>query len=384
MKLSIQRLPLSLLLVAAACGGPVDDELEISASELQTTEIDRPNVRIPDNDPSGVSRSLNIDAGTARVIGVRVAVRIQHTYRGDLRVTLQSPSGQSVVLHDQTGGSANNLSFDRRLQDFNGEAAAGDWVLNVSDNERRDTGRLIAWGIRVEDEPAPTDPCEAFVCEDGFRCEPQEVVCVRAPCDPVPTCVEVERGPFCGSRGVERYCDVGDYCHHEPAQICGFADAIGECRATPEACYEIYQPVCGCDNVTYPNDCYANAGGTSVQHTGECRTTQAAYWDEKTADFGTENPYRNFAHVEETYYPPPDATRMRVHFTRFSTERNYDFLNVKDAQGTVLTRWHGNLGSGVQIVDLPANGPITLDFTSDYSVTAPGFHVNAISWYRQP
>ena len=35
-------------------------------------------------------------------------------------------------------------------------------------------------------------------------------------------------------------------------------------------CIEIYQPVCGCDKVTYSNDCYANASGVSSWVDGEC------------------------------------------------------------------------------------------------------------------
>ena len=36
------------------------------------------------------------------------------------------------------------------------------------------------------------------------------------------------------------------------------------------ACYEIYQPVCGCDDITYSNDCYALAAGISSWSEGEC------------------------------------------------------------------------------------------------------------------
>ena len=35
-------------------------------------------------------------------------------------------------------------------------------------------------------------------------------------------------------------------------------------------CIEIYDPVCGCDDVTYSNACHATVGGVSTWTDGEC------------------------------------------------------------------------------------------------------------------
>jgi hypothetical protein len=51
---------------------------------------------------------------------------------------------------------------------------------------------------------------------------------------------------------------------------CGIADGTGTCQPRPFACPDVYIPVCGCDLVTYGNDCEAYAAGTDVATSGEC------------------------------------------------------------------------------------------------------------------
>lgn len=78
-----------------------------------------------------------------------------------------------------------------------------------------------------------------------------------------------------GLRGAA--CAEDEYCHFEPGDFCGRADATGVCRTRPEACIDVYEPVCGCDDVTYSNSCYAHAAGVSVDSEGECAPAPGSF-----------------------------------------------------------------------------------------------------------
>jgi hypothetical protein len=76
-------------------------------------------------------------------------------------------------------------------------------------------------------------------------------------------------GQSCGGL-IGKACPSDQFCNYPPDAICGAADATGTCEAKPEACDAIYQPVCGCDDKTYGNDCEAHTKGVSVASQGEC------------------------------------------------------------------------------------------------------------------
>jgi M6 family metalloprotease-like protein len=117
-----------------------------------------PGTHIPDNDPVGIERSLAaIAAGT--VGGVEISIDIAHSYISDLRVSLHSPAGTEVVLHDQAGGSSDNLvkTFTGatlpELRNMEGESISGDWRLKVSDHAGRDVGKLNSWRLLIHQAP---------------------------------------------------------------------------------------------------------------------------------------------------------------------------------------------------------------------------------------
>jgi extracellular elastinolytic metalloproteinase len=111
-----------------------------------------PNIPIPDNDPSGISHILTVDkAGSIEHLSV--SVDIQHTYIGDLLVTLTSPSGKTAILHNRTGASAKDLIKTYTSDDHAGvaifidEEAQGNWMIKVSDHAGVDLGTLQKWEL---------------------------------------------------------------------------------------------------------------------------------------------------------------------------------------------------------------------------------------------
>jgi len=80
-------------------------------------------------------------------------------------------------------------------------------------------------------------------------------------------------GKMCGGlQGLT--CAKNEYCVF-PNLDCGAADQLGTCQAKPQACVDLYAPVCGCDEKDYANDCYAAAAGVSVWHMGKCEPSSS-------------------------------------------------------------------------------------------------------------
>ncbi|MBL4913180.1 S8 family serine peptidase [Shewanella schlegeliana] len=103
---------------------------------------------IPDNSSIGVESIISA-ARTGDSGIVSVAVNISHTYIGDLQVELHSPSGQISVLHDNSGGSANDIVKTYTV-DMSGADSAGDWKLKAIDSARRDVGTINSWELSFQ------------------------------------------------------------------------------------------------------------------------------------------------------------------------------------------------------------------------------------------
>jgi M6 family metalloprotease-like protein len=118
-----------------------------------------PGTSIPDNRPTGITDAISL-SGTGTVQRIEVAIDITHTYVGDLRIVLLSPTGRRAVLHNRTGGRADDLHLKlasgpgSALAPVIGQPVTGEWSLRVTDNARVDTGTLDHWSISVATSPA--------------------------------------------------------------------------------------------------------------------------------------------------------------------------------------------------------------------------------------
>ena len=109
-------------------GGSYTNDTDVSISDRKT------------------STSVIDVTGTGDSGSVTVNVDIKHTWVGDLKLTLVSPTGASSVLREYTGGSADDIT-DSYVIDATGIERNGNWSLKVYDNARGDTGYIDTWTI---------------------------------------------------------------------------------------------------------------------------------------------------------------------------------------------------------------------------------------------
>jgi subtilisin-like proprotein convertase family protein len=114
-----------------------------------------PGLHIPDDDPQGVTSSIDVTA-QGKTKDIKVTVDISHTYISDLVVSLTSPSNTQVSLHSFGGGSSDNISAEYtvathpQLAQFIDENITGEWKLHVADHVGYDEGKLNQWGIEIK------------------------------------------------------------------------------------------------------------------------------------------------------------------------------------------------------------------------------------------
>jgi len=129
----------------------------------------------------------NVPSST--ITDINIGINITHTYIGDLAILAQSPSGTGILLvapNDCGSQDDLNVKFDddglpfdcdnttgvdivyQSLQDplstWNGEDAAGQWLLGVGDYAAQDTGTINGWYVEVcETTVTLSDPDQDYL-----------------------------------------------------------------------------------------------------------------------------------------------------------------------------------------------------------------------------
>ncbi len=128
---------------------------------LPVTEVQysaSPGLPIPDNNPAGVEHVIQVSE-VGNILGITIDTDISHFAIGHLVITLTSPEGTSVTLHNRTGGTADNLVGNwpktlfidgpGSLADFKEESPLGSWTFKVVDAQLGALGTLNSWGLNL-------------------------------------------------------------------------------------------------------------------------------------------------------------------------------------------------------------------------------------------
>ena len=151
----------------------VNPEYNWSSGEIDISQS------VPDNTANGLSDSVTVDAGLL-VESVEVRFDADHTYRGDLEITLTSPDGTESRLaekHEDNNNNFNEWVFSSMLHWD--ESSDGVWTLDVNDRGNGDTGTWNHWELVIHgaEEIIDTD-------NDGLPDEDETSIHNTDPFDP--------------------------------------------------------------------------------------------------------------------------------------------------------------------------------------------------------
>jgi hypothetical protein len=119
-----------------------------------------PEVRLIPDGTGTLESAIEIDVEGAAVAGsVRVRLRIDHSWRGDLSIVLVAPGGAelAVATFDPADSADDVEAVLTALEPTDGMAAAGTWTLRVTDRAAGEQGFLLGWSIGINQEAPSLD-----------------------------------------------------------------------------------------------------------------------------------------------------------------------------------------------------------------------------------
>ena len=145
--------------VPSACSG-VSGTQGVNACPAHTTYdvSSSPDLAIADNKRTQSASDTILVPVNGTLRSASLSVDITHTYTGDLKVDLSSPAGDTIKLHDRTGGSTDNIkkTYTSPLSKLAGGYIAGNWTLGIGDYANGDTGTLNSWSLSLQYKPVTT------------------------------------------------------------------------------------------------------------------------------------------------------------------------------------------------------------------------------------
>ena len=122
------------------------------------------NLPIPDDDPNGVTVTVNI-ADNLRIEAVELIPHVETTDIGDLEIVLTGPSGTESPLAQQRHGDAHDDYVDYIFTSLRhwGEASSGEWSIRIADRAPNDLATWIGCRLIIYGTPA----CPGDLVADG-------------------------------------------------------------------------------------------------------------------------------------------------------------------------------------------------------------------------
>ncbi len=133
--------------------------------------------------PDGNEASLSVpfaflDVGT--VTNLRVHVEIEYDARGNLRIELEAPDGQSVLLETEDSSERRDIyaiypdtrSYDGDVTELFGTPSVGTWTVKIVDTQRGNIGSIQALALELDTDGRVNEPPVAVVSsEEPVVCE---------------------------------------------------------------------------------------------------------------------------------------------------------------------------------------------------------------------
>lgn len=159
------------------------------------TETPEPPLPIPDETTTTsdlvIIRPQVIGAEGGLIVDLDVEITLEHTYVGDIEISLVHQSGPRIKLYNHHGGGGDNLThtvfddeasltFDtseapftnrfrptESLDAFDGLSVDGPWTLVIADTVGGDFGQLLEWSLSATTTKTPSSEPITFTDADG-------------------------------------------------------------------------------------------------------------------------------------------------------------------------------------------------------------------------